>query len=331
MRDGDSWAMKRAAVVGAGAMGTLLAAVIGSVMPVVLVCRDAARAANLFRHGARTRGEIERDARPIVVSHVSEIPAAGGASVVFVATKTTAIAQVAADLAPCLDAIRGDTPRLYVVSFQNGIDPGRELMQHLGRPDVMRMVLGVAATLDPRQTHVDVTLNHTPHGLGSVQLSHADDCAAIAAMLTRGGLETVVTTDIESLVWRKAIINAAMNPVAALANCTVGEILDGPSRLIVDRLIEEGLDVAAAAGIEMPDAYLARAMAMADRARDHIPSMVQDIRMGRESEVGQLNRQIIERGRRLGVRTPTHDVIDALIETFDWKVYRRRNETPNGG
>jgi ketopantoate reductase len=56
-------------------------------------------------------------------------------------------------------------------------------------------------------------------------------------------------------------------------------------------------------------------------AAAHTPSMVEDIRAGRESEVGQLNRQIIERGRARGVPTPTHDVIDALIETFDWKVY----------
>ncbi|GAB5495673.1 MAG: hypothetical protein Phyf2KO_07530 [Phycisphaerales bacterium] len=49
--------------------------------------------------------------------------------------------------------------------------------------------------------------------------------------------------------------------------------------------------------------------------------MVTDIRGGREPEIGQLSRQVIARGRRLGVPTPTHDTYEALIETFGWTAY----------
>jgi ketopantoate reductase len=52
--------------------------------------------------------------------------------------------------------------------------------------------------------------------------------------------------------------------------------------------------------------------------------MVGDIRGGRPSEVGQLNRQIIAHAGRVGVPVPSHEVITALIDSFDWRVFRRR-------
>jgi ketopantoate reductase len=63
---------------------------------------------------------------------------------------------------------------------------------------------------------------------------------------------------------------------------------------------------------------------MIESARPHTPSMVEDIREGRTSEVGQLNRQVIAHGERTGVATPTHRVVTALIDAFDWRVFRRK-------
>jgi ketopantoate reductase len=52
--------------------------------------------------------------------------------------------------------------------------------------------------------------------------------------------------------------------------------------------------------------------------------MVGDIRGGRPSEVGQLNRQIIEHAHGSGVSAPSHEVVAALIDSFDWRVFRRQ-------
>jgi 2-dehydropantoate 2-reductase len=312
----------RAAVIGAGAMGTLIAAALGRSVPVVLVCRNETRAAQLFGSGARSAGLIEAESRPILVRSLDEIAAAGGANVLVVATKTTAIPSIAAELKAQLDSVIDDPAGPIVVSFQNGIDPGRELTERLGHPRVLRMVLSLGATLTPEGDAVRVTMNHPPHAIGSIDPSLRFDCERMAALFTDGGLGTEMTVDIESAVWCKAIVNAAVNPVAALVNCSVGEVLDSPSAGIVERLIREGIAVAEAERITLPADYAERAEALIQKARGHVPSMVEDIRGGRESEIGQQNRQIIEHGQRLGVPTPTHETIDALIGTFDWKVYR---------
>lgn len=313
---------RRAAIIGAGSMGTLLAAVLGRLMPVVLVCRREDRAAELFRHGARVTGLIEASARPVIVQSVEDIRTAGGATTIFVATKTTAIPGVAADLLDAMPALSVDHRTPFVISFQNGIDPGRELMARLGNDRVLRMVLSLGATLAPDGSAVHVSLNQPPHAIGSIDGRFEDTCRQVASALSAGGLETAYETNIESAVWKKAIVNAAVNPVAALVNCSVGEVLDSPSAVIVDRLMEEGVAVAREEGISLPDDYSERVRNLLRLASDHVPSMVQDIRGGRESEIGQLNRQVIEHGTKLGIATRTHETVDALIETFDWKVYQ---------
>ncbi len=305
-------------------MGTLIAAILGQVMPVVLVCRREERAAQLFRWGANVSGLIEASARPIVVRTTDEIPNAGGASLVVVATKTTAIPGVSEDLVRVMPKLTDAREGPLVVSFQNGIDPGRELMSRLRHKRVLRMVLALGATLTDDGRSARVSLNQPPHAIGSVDPELQPGAEQIALWLTEGGLETAYAGDIELEVWRKAILNASVNPVAALVNCTVGEVLDSPSTDIVHKLLGEGIAVAKAEGIGLPDTYAERAVEMLNHARPHVPSMVEDIRGGRESEIGQLNRQIIERGRALGVPTPTHETVDALIETFDWKVYHDR-------
>lgn len=317
------WRPRRIAIIGAGATGTSLAAIIGRSAPVVMVCRNPDRAAELFRSGARTKGLTEASSRPIIVPSVEDLARVGGVSVVFVATKTTAIPSVAADIKPHLSAIADQPGGVFVVSFQNGIRPGAQLIEALGHDRVLRMVLNFGATLRPGYPVVDITLDGAPHFIGAADPDYHDAAERLAAMLTDAGFATTAERNIEPRVWSKAIVNAAMNPVAALVDSTVGEVLRSPSCVIVDKLLHEGLAVARADGLEMPSDYINRAYDILSSASNHTPSMVEDIRTGRESEVGQLNRQIIEDGRRHAVATPTHEVIDALIETFDWKVYLR--------
>lgn len=302
-------------------MGTSLAAIIGQKVPTVLVCRNPRRAAELFEHGAVTTGLIKASSRPIIVSSIADLATTGGVSVLFVATKTTAIPSVAAELKPLLPRISDQPEGPFVVSYQNGIEPGRQLLTLLDYTRVLRMVLNFGATMRDHRA-VEITLNAQPHHIGTVDHSFDPICRQVAQVLSSAGLETEYDSHIERHVWAKSVINASMNPVAALVNSPVGQVLDSPARIIVDRLLREGIAVAQAEGRDLGgEAFLERAYTILHTAQDHTPSMVEDIRSGHESEVGQLNRQILDHGRRLGIPTPTHEVIDALIETFDWKIY----------
>ncbi|MFG0274536.1 MAG: ketopantoate reductase family protein [Phycisphaerales bacterium] len=315
--------LRRVAIIGAGAMGSSLAIVAARFATVVMVVRNPQRAAQIFERGVECRGLLEGRANPLVVRSVADLEAVGGVGVVFIATKTTAIPQVCADLAPALDSIGESDRPVRIVSYQNGVEPGREIMQLLPGAAVLRMVLNYGATMDQRTGVVDVAMHAPPHAIGCLDAPLVPYARSLAARLSAADFPTVYDERIEQRVWEKAILNASMSPVAALVNSTIGEVLRSPSRRVVEHLLAESIAVAKADGIELPDDFAARAWAVFEKGAEHLPSMVHDIREGRESEVGQLNRQVLEHARRRSVPTPTHDTVDALIETFDWRVYQR--------
>ncbi|MCW5755560.1 MAG: ketopantoate reductase family protein [Phycisphaeraceae bacterium] len=320
--DYKTWNPHRLAIIGAGAMGIGLAAMLGRFAPVTIVARRHEVASRICQEGASVRGGQNATSWPDTVDTIAELGRHGPISAVFVATKTSAIDDVAAELASVLVASGDGGLSPFVVSFQNGIEPGRRLIDRLGDPRVLRMVLNYSARLEPDGV-VRIVHEHPPHYIGCLDPDHLPVCRTIAALLTRCGLQTVATADIEPLVWRKGLINAAVNPVAALMNASVGEVLDSPARKIVDLLLAEGLAVATAEGIELGAGALGELWNAIEAARPHTPSMVEDIRLGRVSEVGQLNRQVISHAERVGISTPTHETIASLIDAFDWRVFQR--------
>ena len=221
----------------------------------------------------------------------------------------------------------GDQPAApFLVSFQNGIEPGRQLIERLGDPRVLRMVLDYGARLCEDGV-VEAPASNPPHLLGCLNPAYTGVCEVLSRALSNGGLQTVVVKDIEPYVWRKGVVNAAMNPVAALTDASVGEVLDSPAREIVEKLLREGLAVAEAERIELGADAIVRMWRSIEAARPHTPSMVLDIRAGRQSEVGQLNQQVIAHAARLGVSVPAHEVIASLIAAFDWRVFCRDAQT----
>jgi len=320
---GERAPLRRVGIIGAGAMGSSLAIVASRFATVVMVVRNPKRAAQIFERGVESTGLIEGQANPLVVRSVADLEAVGGVGVLFIATKTTAIESVCADVAPVLDSIgEGDAP-IRIVSYQNGVEPGREIMRLLPGAAVLRMVLNYGATMDQRTGMVDVAMHSPPHAIGCLDEALVPYAKSLAARLSDADFPTVYDERIEQRVWEKAILNASMSPVAALVNSTIGEVLRSPSRRVVEHLLRESVAVARAEGIAIPDGFEAAAWKIFEGGAEHLPSMVHDIREGRESEVGQLNRQILEHAHRRSVPTPTHDTVDALIETFDWRIYQR--------
>lgn len=317
--------LRRIAVIGAGPMGASLAALTSAHVPTVLVVRNPARAAQIRNYGIELSGEFEAVGRPQVADSIDALADIHPIDLVFIATKTTALAQVCDALRPYL----GELP--FLVSYQNGIEPGRTIIAMLGTPRVVRMVLrygaGIEQGPEDAPLRVRVGLHDPPHFAGGegVALSFARD---LAPRINSMGLPMRFSTDIEGEAWRKGIENAAGNPVAALLQAPLGELLESPARRLIERLLDEGIRVARAAGISVPDGYRDAALATMTGGAGHLPSMAHDVRAHRPTEIMQLNEQIARRGVELGVPTPTHDAVLDLVRVFDWRA--ERSDAPTG-
>lgn len=313
------------AVIGAGPMGASLAAITSGHVRTVLVDRQPARAARIRRAGLELGGALVARGHPEVVASVEALAELEPIDLVFIATKTTAIREVC-------DALRVHGAALpFVVSYQNGIEPGRTIARQLGTSRVVRMVLRYGAVLDDEPeadgpVRVRIALHDPPHFVGGEGEARAF-AERLAPRLAAMGLPVVATDDIEREAWRKGIENAAGNAAAALARMPLGELLDSPGRGLVERLLDEGLAVARAAGIGIEPGFRAQALRAMARGRGHLPSMAQDVLAGRPTEWEQLNGQIQRRGRALGVPTPTQDAVVDLLRILDWRAGRQQ-ETP---
>jgi 2-dehydropantoate 2-reductase len=139
----------------------------------------------------------------------------------------------------------------------------------------------------------------------------------LADACTRAGMPTHAVADSRPAQWRKVIFNAATNPIGALTGLTHGRLCERPDlRALVSRLVDEGRAVADAQGIvldEDPEELIDHA-ARPDVAYGHKASMLQDVEARRATEIDYLNGGIRRFGRQLGVPTPLHDAVTALIK-----------------
>ncbi len=150
--------------------------------------------------------------------------------------------------------------------------------------------------------------------IGELDGSTTPRIAQLSELLEKTGLHAPVVPDIRRLVWRKLLGNLALNPVSALTRSTVLAMLhDPPTRSLLRAMIDEGLAVAGAAGIEVGVSAEER-LEMANHIADVKTSMLQDLEAGKPLELEPICGATIEIARRYGVPVPHIETVYALTK-----------------
>jgi 2-dehydropantoate 2-reductase len=243
--------------------------------------------------------------RPRATSDASELPAC---DLGIVATKCM---HTASAIAATAHAFADGC----VATVQNGIGNEEVLAEHVER--VIRGTTFPAGKLTaPGVVQWDVK-GDTTFGLYEPKAAPFAAVEQLADACTRAGMPAKAVEDARGPQWRKVIFNAATNPLGALTGLTHGRVCERPDlRALASRLVDEGKAVAAAQGIELdadPEELIDYA-ARKDVAYDHKASMLQDVEARRQTEVDFLNGGIAKFGNELGVPTPAHETIWALVK-----------------
>ena len=142
----------------------------------------------------------------------------------------------------------------------------------------------------------------------------------IKAVVDAAGWPVVVSDDIRAVKWRKLMSNGVFNPLAAITQSTHRQIGDfEPTRRVARLMVDEVLAVAASVGIR-PDM---NAEQMIDDVRKRVgilSSTLQDVRFGRELELGALIDAIIDVGRLTHVATPFLEVASACAALLNRRI-----------
>jgi len=297
----------RVCVVGCGAVGSLFAANLAVLDDLEVWAFDLneLHVAAIKKNGLQLVGAGEVVGRPHATSDPASLPTCDYG---IVATKAMhADAAIASTAHAFADGA--------VASVMNGVGNEETLARHVERV-IRGTTFPAGKLLEPGVVQWDVKGETT---LGPFEPSPVDVelTEPLADACTRAGLPTTAVADARPGQWRKVIFNAATNPIGALTGLTHGRVCERPDlRALVTGLVDEGKAVAAAQGIVLdadPEELIDHA-ARPDVAYGHKASMLQDVDARRPTEIDFLNGGIARFGRELGVPTPLHDTITALIK-----------------
>jgi 2-dehydropantoate 2-reductase len=300
--------MTRVAVLGCGAIGSLYAAHLARVPGVEVWAVDPwpEHIATIESTGLRVTGQAEFVVPIHARTDAADLPPC---DLGIVATKSLHTAEA-------VRAAAGALADAGVVSVQNGVGNEEVIAEVL--PRVMRgTIVTAGAVTAPGTVRYDAP-GDSWIGPFEPRPARSDEIARLAQLLNAGGLTTHAVDDARGPQWTKVVFNAATSPLAALTGLTVGQVCTGAGlRAEVDRLIAEALAVCEAAGIALTRDPAEAVEEAIREAFGHKPSMLQDVLARRPTEIDVLNGGIAAEGRRVGVATPGHDAMVALVHGLE--------------
>lgn len=290
-------------VFGAGSLGSLVGGLLSCTHEVTLVGRDP-HVATVRTDGLGITGVETLKASPSATTDAT----GASADLAVVTVKAYDTAEAARTLAT------GDYDA--VCSLQNGMGNEGVLAESVGAPVVAGTATCGAELVDPG--HVEWT------GRGTITLGAwrpSDDAALaerVAAAFRAVGLEATATTDVRRRLWEKLAVNAAINPVTALARVENGALRSGSLADLARTAAVETAAVARADGVGLSAERVREAVGTVTRetARNR-SSMHRDVSRGRRTEIDAINGYVVERADATDTPVPVNRTLTTLIRGWE--------------
>ncbi len=202
-----------------------------------------------------------------------------------------------------------------VISAQNGMG-SEEIIAAYTRGQVIRGTTFMSGTRHS-DTHVQYELD-TATWLGPFEPRNTpfSTVKEAADLIQSSGLKAEALTDARPAQWSKLIFNSSVNGVSALTGLPHSTHFSDETQAsalghLLHELIEEGKNVAAAAGVRLHEDPWE--MNKIGAMTNHPPSMLYDVRRQLATEVDFLSGAIAREAQRLGVPAPLHTTVYRLI------------------
>lgn len=296
-------------VIGAGSVGSLFGGLLSRKSRVVLLGSRGVAG------GPRAGFTIadEEGAREIRVTALAEgLPAGEEFDLIAVATKATANRKVALSLRSHL----GDDTHLLLL--QNGMGNEEVFGRVVRRDRILRGVVyhGVYREGPERVLWWGKGLTYLGYPFYPSQSLEDPFLVEAAETFEASGLKTRIVADIRREVWKKLIINAAMNPLGALTGSeNLALVENRDTREILARLVDEGQRAARLDGYAFD--LLGKVEDLARRTGRNMNSMLQDFRRRRRTEIEFLNGYLVRFAEAHNEDLPYHRCMAALVRALE--------------
>ena len=213
-----------------------------------------------------------------------------------------------------------------LLSLQNGLGNIETILKAGVKPEnylAGRVIFGV--DLNPGIVKVTVSADAVRIGELSGVVTKAS-AFQIARTLSTAKLLTEAVPNILTFIWAKVIYNCALNAICSLHEITYGQILEDPdTRAAMERVIHECYQVGLKKELKLepsnPDEFIElMVQKLIPATALHYPSMLQDLKREKRTDIDALNGAISRYGHELGVPTPENDRLNREVrqsEKFD--------------
>ena len=326
----------RICVVGAGAIGGLLAAKLARAGEEVSVVARGTQLAAIRSEGLRLIEAGEPFTVKIAASE--RIADLGPQDLVVLGVKAHQLAAVVPELASSLGE------KTLVLTAQNGIpwwyffkhggphegrrlesvDPGGIIADHLPLDRIIASVVYPAA--DIVRPGVIRHIEGDRFSLAEIDGEKSERVEAVSEALARAGFKAPVVSDVRAEIWLKLWGNLSFNPISALTHATLEDICRfAPTRALAAEMMREAQAVGEALGVRFRIS-LEKRIAGAESVGAHKTSMLQDVEGGRAIEIEALLGSVIELGEVVSVPTPHLRAVYALAKLLAERLERDKGK-----
>ena len=315
-------------VVGAGAIGGMMAAKLGRAGHELSVIARGPHLAAIRENGLRyLEGDEEIVVKDLVAT--ADMEEITGQDVVLLGVKAHQIEPIADKLMNMLSETG------VIVTLQNGIpwwyfqklegdyqdsvvrtvDPEGKIAAAIDPDRVIGCIAYPAATIEAPGVIRHIEGQRYP--VGELDGSESDRVKAICEAFVDAGFKSFVLPDIRSEIWLKLWGNLSFNPISALTHSTLVDICQFPqTRALAAQMMTEAQQIAEKLGASFR-VTLERRIEGAENVGKHKTSMLQDLEIGKALEIDGMLGVVVELGELTGTPTPAINTVFALVSLLN--------------
>jgi 2-dehydropantoate 2-reductase len=300
----------RIAIVGTGGVGGGFGAALGMAGADVSFIARGAHLAAMKNAGLKVQSP--RGDTHLVPTQATDDPASiGKVDVVLFCVKLWDVESAGQSIRPLIG------PETAVIPLQNGVDAAERLIPILGSNAVMCGVAQISASIVAPGVIQQVG-TFMRMVFGELDGSRSKRAADFLALCLEAGFDATLSEQILTDLWMKFILLASNASMMAATRQPIGKLRDDPDlRPIFAAAYREVVDVGRAKGVALPPDAVDRVVDLTS----HMPpamkaSMALDLDRGNRLELPWLGGKVVELGRQLGVPTPTHSMLAAMLKPY---------------
>jgi 2-dehydropantoate 2-reductase len=205
----------------------------------------------------------------------------------------------------------------FIVTLQNGIGNVQILNDYFGPEKVIAGITNHGSTL--------LGAGHVRHaGKGETIIGKSDGKLSgslrdLQNVLSKAGLETKISKDIDSVIWGKLVINVGINALTAITRLNNGALTEyEEARSLLRAAVQEAAKIVKRKRIKLAyDDPIQKVESVCKATAANCSSMLQDVLNRKRTEIDFINGAIVRQGKALGIATPVNEVLTNLVKAIE--------------